>query len=127
MNQFQERNVALAIVLTIITCGIYGLYWIAVLHEDSKLAAHDDDGTSGVLVVVLSIVTCSIYLFYWAYKMGERMNKAKQMRKIPFDTSTPILYIILAIFGLNIVNLALIQSDLNNFNNYTPSNSYVTD
>ena len=32
----KERNVALAIVFTIITCGIYGIYWFVVLTDEVK-------------------------------------------------------------------------------------------
>ena len=39
----QERNLALAIVLTLITCGIYGIYWFIVLSDDVKEYSNDAD------------------------------------------------------------------------------------
>ena len=32
--QIPRRNIALCIVLSIVTCGIYGLYWLLCLAED---------------------------------------------------------------------------------------------
>ena len=32
----KERNIAVSIILTIITCGIYGLYWCAVINDELK-------------------------------------------------------------------------------------------
>lgn len=33
----RERNIAVAIILTIVTCGIYGIYWFIVLTDDARL------------------------------------------------------------------------------------------
>ncbi len=41
------------------------------------------------------------------------MRYAKQVRSMPAEDNTEILYLILAIFGFGIVNMCLIQSDLN--------------
>ena len=61
--------------------------------------------------MVLTIVTCNIYGLYWAYKMGEKLDKAKQNRGIP-ATNGGILYLLLFIFG-GIITYALIQNDIN--------------
>ena len=113
-TNFKRRELGLSIILSIITCGIYGLYWIACVNDDVNFALNEQD-TSGAMVVILSIVTCSIYLYFWAYKIGTKMIKLKTMQANGgyVDTNSPILFLVLAIFGLNIVNLALIQNDLN--------------
>lgn len=35
----QQRNIAMCIILSIVTCGIYGLYWYACLTNDTNTAA----------------------------------------------------------------------------------------
>lgn len=40
----RERNIAVAIILTIVTCGIYGIYWFIVLTDDARLASGDQQG-----------------------------------------------------------------------------------
>lgn len=109
-----NRNIGLSIVLTIITCGIYGIYWFICLVNELNIAADEKQATSGGMVFLLTIVTCGIYLFYWMYKAGEKINKAKAMRGMPTDSNAGILYLLLSFFGLEIVVYALIQSDLNN-------------
>lgn len=71
-----QRNVALCIIFTIITCGIYGLYWFVVLTDDTNTLA-DEMGTSGVMALIFTIITCGIYGFYWAYKRGELLDRVK--------------------------------------------------
>lgn len=34
-----HRSIGLSIVLTIITCGIYGIYWFITLTNDSNVAS----------------------------------------------------------------------------------------
>lgn len=107
------RNIGLCIVLSIITCGIYGIVWLVQLVNDLNAAAKEPNATSGGVVFLLSIITCGIYMFYWMYKAGELVNKAKMLRGRPTDGSNGILYLVLSIFGLGIVSYALIQNELN--------------
>lgn len=109
-----KRNIGISIVLTIITCGIYGIYWFICLVNELNIASDEPQATSGGMVFLLSIVTCGIYLLFWMYKAGEKINKAKAMRGMPTDSNSGILYLVLSLFGLDIVAYALIQSDLNN-------------
>ena len=34
----EQRNVALCVILTIVTCGIYGIYWLICLVNDLNYA-----------------------------------------------------------------------------------------
>jgi len=108
-----ERNIALCIVLSIVTCGIYFLYWEICVVNDLNTAANTPDDTSGGMVVVLTLVTFGIYGLYWMYKAGQKVNSAQQIYGLPSDSNSGILYLILMIFGLGIVSWALIQNELN--------------
>ena len=107
----KERNIVMCIILTIVTCGIYGFYWLVCLQDDSN-ALVNDFKTSGVMVVVLNIVTCGIYGLYWAFKMGEKIDAAKQSRGIPASNSG-ILYLVLYLCTGGIVAWALMQNEIN--------------
>lgn len=107
------RSIGVCIILSIITCGIYSLYWLYCMAEDLNRVSGKNDVSGGV-VVLLSIVTCGIYGWFWLYQAGEKINMAKAQRGIAGDSSNGILYLILGIFGLNIVSYALIQNELNN-------------
>lgn len=107
----QPRSVGMCIVLSIVTCGIYGLYWLYCIHEDVQTICGRPMSVSGGMVIVLSIITCGIYSFYWSYKMGQFLDNAKGNP----NGNSSILYMILSIFGLSIVAWALMQSELNHF------------
>ncbi len=107
-----NRNVVTCIILSIVTCGIYGLYWYFCVINDLNTASETPDDASAGMVLLLSIVTCGIYGWIWLYKAGEKVDKIRQRNgETPSDSS--IIYILLAVFGLAIVDYALIQTELN--------------
>lgn len=106
----QERNIALCIVLSIVTCGLYGIYWFICLTNEMNAVAKVE-GTSGGVAFLLSIITCNIYGLYWGYKQGEKIDIAKSNRGLPSNNSG-ILYLILCIC-LPIVAWALMQNEIN--------------
>ena len=111
----RERSIAVSIILTIVTCGIYGIYWFIVMTDDAVKASNGKEyQTSGGVAFLLSIVTCGIYSLYWYYKMGKKLYTAGQ-RSGKDISDNGVLYILLGLFGLGIVNYALIQNDLNKF------------
>lgn len=110
MNIVKERNIALCIIFTLITCGIYGIYWFIVLTDEMN-AASGENGTSGILSFVLVPITCGIYGLYWAYKMGEKVD-ALQARNGHSTGNSGILYLIVYLFG-GIITYALLQNELN--------------
>lgn len=105
MNQ---RNVVTSILLTIVTCGFYGIYWIYALNND--VARMNNEPEDGGTVVLLSLITCGIYYIFWQYKMGEKIEQAG-------GKNDGIVYLILSIFGLGIVSSALMQTEINNLQN----------
>ena len=108
-NVIKERNIVIAIILSLITCGIYFIYWMIKVN-DEVLELSGKKGSSGLVVFILHLVTFGIYGFYWAYKMGECVDKMKDVQ----NGYTSILYLVLAILGLNVVDVALIQDAINN-------------
>lgn len=112
----ENRSIALAIILSIITCGIYGLFWYAFMTNDANKVSGEYDSTSGGLTILYSLLTCGLYKIYWSYKVGKQLyNAGSNYGKDISDNS--ILYLILSLFGLSIISDALIQNDLNSFSN----------
>lgn len=110
-----QRNVGMSIFLSIITCGIYGIYWYICINDEVNMVT-GQPGTSGGMVFLLTFLTCGIYGIYWAYKMGEKLDQARARQGVPTG-SLAILYLVLSCVGLTIVAWALMQSELNH---YTP-------
>lgn len=108
----EPRSIAVAIILTIITCGIYGIYWFIVLTDEVNDVSGETQGTTGGMAFLLTLVTCGIYGLYWAYKQGEKLDRAKYMRGVP-SSNSGVLYLILELIGFGIVGNALMQNELN--------------
>ena len=72
----------------------------------------EPEATSGAVVFLLSFITCGIYMMIWLYNAGERLDRVKRAVGL-YPSNSGTLYCILPIFGLVIVSLALIQSDIN--------------
>lgn len=108
-----SRSIGVCILLSIVTCGIYGIVWLIQMADDLNTAANEPNSTSGITVFLLSLVTCGIYQFFWYYKAGQQVCKAKAARGMAADSNLPILYLVLGIFGLGIISYALIQNELN--------------
>ncbi len=108
-----ERNIATSIILTIFTCGIYGIFWFISLTDDVRNASEDSSMPSGGIAFLLTLVTCGIYGIYWAYRMGKGLAAAHQQMGDKVVSDNSVLYLILQIFGFGIINYAIMQNDLN--------------
>ncbi|MBN2557605.1 MAG: DUF4234 domain-containing protein [Clostridia bacterium] len=106
-----KRSVAEVIILTLVTCGIYGLYWIYAFSNDIKTYLDDETINPG-LELLLCIVTCGIYTIYWMYKFGKLICTCQEKAGVQVEDNS-IIYLILAVFGLGIVNFGLMQNAMN--------------
>lgn len=107
----RKRDIVPCILLTIFTCGIYGIIWFISITDDVGYVS-EDRSTSGGTAFLLTLITCGIYSIYWSYMMGKKIYETKVKRGMVASDNS-ILYLILNIVGLGIVNYCLIQSELN--------------
>lgn len=114
-NGIARRELVTCILLTIVTCGIYGLYWMVCMVDDLNRASNEPQPTTGGTVVLLSIITCGIYSFIWMYRAGEQLCRARQIRYGYPGENNSVLYLVLSLLGLGIVSYCLIQTELNKF------------
>lgn len=72
----EDRSLLMYILLSIVTCGIYGYYFLYKMAHDVNIAcAGDGDNTTGLIgFIVLSFFTCGIYSWVWYYKIGNRLQ-----------------------------------------------------
>lgn len=107
----KERNIVTQFILSIVTCGIYGIYWFITLTDDAG-TANNDSSFSGGKAFLFTLLTCGIYSFYWAYKMGKSIYEAKNKRGMVASDNS-VMFLLLSIFGLGIVTYCLAQNELN--------------
>lgn len=110
VRPIQQRSIALSIVLSILTCGIYSLFWMAFMIND--ICDLKGEPRKGGLGVLLSVLTCGLYGLYLYYKMGEDLDEIKTSRGI-MSSNSGLLYLILALIALPFVSTILIQDSLN--------------
>ena len=104
----KKRSLVSAIIFTIITCGIYSIFWFISLTNDMNKASGRVNDTNGGMAFLFSIITCGIYSYIWAYKLGEKRDIVANEK-----SSSNIVYLLLTLFGLGIVVYAMAQDTLN--------------
>lgn len=96
-----DRGLISYIILNLITCGIYGYYFLYKMAHDVNIACEGDGQSTAGLVqfIVLSFITCGIYSWYWYYKLGNRLaaNAPKYGMNFQENGTTVLLWLL---FGL---------------------------
>ena len=101
-----ERTIGLIILFSIITFGIYGIWYFSKFSNDLK--DKSGEGFGGVGTFFVCMFTFGIYAIYLNYATGKRLFKVGVTDK---DNST--LYLILCFIGLAWVNSILWQLAIN--------------
>jgi hypothetical protein len=111
MEKGKIRNPAAVLVFSIITCGIYALYWIYSFANELKNYLGKTEISPG-LELFLCII-CFPYALYWLYRYGEYMKEAQIKAGVTVDNDLPILFLILGLFGLFVVSMMIMQMKVN--------------
>ncbi len=106
--KIQPRDLVKTIILSIITCGIYGIFWYVNLTNELNMLYKEKGDKSGGTCFLLTLVTCGIYGFFWAYNYGTKKDKITGK-----DDRSGLIYLLLTFFGLGIVVYAMLQDAIN--------------
>ena len=107
-----KRSLLQCIILSIVTCGIYAIYWFYKLVQETNEMTKPAEPKEPGMVIVLTLVTCGIYQMYWLYLLGERLD-AMDVQAGRQGQNRALLYLILAITGFGIADYAFIQYEIN--------------
>ena len=110
------RSIALGIIFSLLTCGIYSLYWQYKQMKTLNGWLGRTDYRFG-LWLLLSFVTCGIYSLYYEYKMAVGINKIQVTNGLPVSDYLAVICVLLAFFGIGIASLAIQQWEINKFYN----------
>lgn len=95
----KTRSLAMYIILSIITLGIYSIiFWWGYVKDINKVCEGDGQESPNYLIVLLlSIITFGIYGFYWYYKQGNRLQNIAPNYNLTFteNGTTILLWMIL--------------------------------
>ena len=106
------RNIVVSLILTILTCGLYDLYWNAKQMKtmNSLLGREELSFWTWFLV---SIITCGLFHLYYEYKMGLALVEIQETYDMRVDHNLPIISLFLSIFGFSFVVDAIHQNEIN--------------
>lgn len=136
LSGIRAGSIPVMILLTIVTCGIYGWVWYYRMIRNMRIINGEDTSCAGEFLLFMFI---PFYFIYWYYTRGKRFAQSAQARGYAVeDRST--LYLILGLVGFSVINLCLIQSDFNGIargvsaqaksvpvNNHDSGNAYTVD
>ena len=107
---FRRREPALVLIFSIITCGIYLLYWI--YQTTDELGAYLQNDNNPVLDLLLSIF-CFPYVIYWVYRTSRQVADAQVKAGLNRISDNAVLNLILCFVSLSVVAAMIIQSNIN--------------
>ena len=113
----KQRSLVTLILLSAITGGIYGLYWIFTFQRDLNTVCGDGDDVNPGLALVLFLVTCGIYPIIWLYMQGERMNKAGAVKAVPI-ADTGVTYLLWALVGSLLCGIGALVANFKMIKNF---------
>ncbi len=105
-------NTALYLVLTLLTCGLFNLYW----NYRQMQSCNELLGTkvfSFFWWIVLVVITFGLYHFYYQYKMGRAINDIQYHYRLSPTNGLPILSLLAAILGVGVVADCIHQYEIN--------------
>ena len=109
MVSIYRKNIAVCIILSVVTFGIYGIYWDYLLVKNVRAVKGDESRCLGEM---LCLELIPFYPIYWWFTRGKFIRAAFTENGFPVK-GHETAYLLLSIFGLEIVCRALMQNDFN--------------
>lgn len=104
----KKRSIGVMILLSLVTFGIYAIYWQCSFQNQLKKVT--GKGFGGVGHFFMCLITFGIYSIYWNFAAGKRLVIAGSKN----DYS--ILYLVLGLIGFSVVNMFVMQHQANELN-----------
>ena len=108
-----RMNIGIAVLLTFITCGVYGLVWQYKQMKTLNIWLNRREYTFGMWFL-LSVITCGIYGIYNEYKMARSIAEIQVQNDLMVNNVATIC-LILTLIGLSIVSMTIQQAEINKF------------
>ena len=115
----EDRSLLIYMLLSVVTCGIYGLIFMWSFTNDLNdvSSAKDPDGWRSpnfIIVILLMIVTCGIYSWYWLYKVGNTIQRSGDDYGVRVDESGTTLILWCLLLGVGVfISYHLIFKNMN--------------
>ena len=115
-----ERSIWPVLILSVITLGIYPIWYYHKIVQDVNLICEEDGKRSpGVLVwLVLTLLTCGIYNMLWWCNMHDRLRATAKTKGVTIEQTTSglMLLFIGAYFVMGILTWVALHKFLSTLN-----------
>lgn len=92
-----DRSIGKFILFSILTCGIYAIFFYTGIADDINRVASGRDGKKTthycLMSFVLAPLTCGIYGLYWWHTISERIGEEARARGIYTDFSATTFWL----------------------------------
>ena len=104
-----RRNLGIMVVLTIITFGIYYLYWYCSVQNQLRMKTGRGFGGLGHLLMLFIPFVNFVYMIYWMCVVSPRIAEAGGANR----GALPVLCILIPFVG-SLIFMLWMQNDVNN-------------
>lgn len=111
-RQEAVRSIVSAVLLSIVTCGIYGFYWQYMQFKTINAWLGREELNFG-MYILLTFLTCGLWAIYYEHKFATAMVEVQRTRGMPVKEDLPMMALLLAIFGLAWVTWCIEQQEIN--------------
>lgn len=108
-NVFRKRKIFNCILFSILTLGIYYIYWEYLLVKNTRAVQKIDKSCAGEIMCLLFIPFYS--LFWWLSRGKIVKDKFTEHGYSTYGNENA--YLMLGIFGLSVVSMSIMQNDFN--------------
>lgn len=109
MIPINKRKIGVSLLISFLTMGIYAVYWQYLLVKNTKAIKHDN---TRCISEMLCLIFVPFYSWYWWFTRG-KVVKEEFFKHGYSASSNEVVFLILTMFGFNIVSMAIMQSDFN--------------
>ncbi len=107
----KNRNIVTVILLSLVTCGIYGLYWIYQTATELEDAGRSGSSMSPTALLIITLFFPYIGYLLFGMAADQNLNNVRMQRGMP-TVDNKILYMVLG-FIIPIVLVCLVQNEIN--------------
>lgn len=108
----EKREIVKCVLLSLVTCGIYGIIWAVKMGREAVSVKDAND--AGTLEIVLML-----FVPFLGYYLAEKKLFEGASAKGIQISDNSILYLVLGLFGLGLIDMILMQTDLNKIADFT--------
>ena len=105
------RSPIMVIVYSMLTCGIYSIWWWYTILTELKNFSQDEEINPTTNVILLLVLGC-VWMFILPYKIGKWIVKAQKLAGLPEEDKSTT-WLILSLLCLNVFVTYMIQGELN--------------